>query len=70
MSEMLKSLVGERCSIRTEDAEYLTGSADIACEVLDVDGEWIKIAYHDRTGRSVTRMDRVETLESITVYKE
>ena len=70
MSDMLNKLVGERCSLQNEDGEYLTGSPDIACDVVDVDGEWIKISFTDRTGKRITRIERVETLCSITVYEK
>ena len=70
MSEMLRDLVGKRCRIRNDEMEYLTGSADVDCRVLDADEEWIKIAYLDRAGRRVTRMERVETLDSIVAFEE
>ena len=68
MSDMLKDLTGKRCSILNENAEYLTGCADIACDVLAVDDEWIKVAFTDRLGRRVTRMERTDTLDSIEVF--
>ena len=70
MSDMLNKLVGESCSLLNEDGEYLTGSADIACDVIDVDGEWIKIAFTDHKGRRITRLSRVEALCGITVYEK
>ncbi len=68
MNDMLKDLTGKRCSILNEDAEYLTGSADIACDVLAVDDEWIKVAFTDRQGRRVTRMERTDTLDRIELF--
>lgn len=70
MSDMLNELVGHRCSILGEDGEYLTGSPDIACEVIAIDGEWIKFAYTDRVGHRIVRLDRTEVVESVLVYSE
>jgi len=70
MSDMLLDLVGKRCIIRNEEMEYLTGSADVDCRVLAADDDWIKIAYLDRAGRRITRLKRVETLDSVMVLEE
>ena len=70
MSEMLKDLVGERCYILGEDGEYLTGSPEIACEVLDIDGEWIKISYLDEMGNRLMRVSRIETVENVWAFLE
>ncbi|MBQ3483575.1 MAG: hypothetical protein IJA78_05305 [Clostridia bacterium] len=70
MSEMLMELVGKRCLIRNEEMEYLTGSADVDCRVLAADDDWIKIAYLDRMGRRITRLERVETLDSVVIFEE
>ncbi|MBQ9803079.1 MAG: hypothetical protein IJW51_08445 [Clostridia bacterium] len=69
MSDMLLSLKGCCCSIRNEDAEYLTGSPDIVCEVLDIDDEWIKIYYTDKTGRRVIKVERTESIWGVKVFQ-
>ena len=68
MSEMLKTLEGCCCSIKNEEGEYLTGSADIACDVLTVDDEFMKLAFVDRHGRRLIRLVRVETVESVDIF--
>ena len=70
MSNMIMDLVGQRCSIKNEDEEFLTGNAEIACHVLAADDEWIKIAYVDRAGNRVIRLERVETLGSVIVFED
>ena len=50
MSNLLSKLIGEHCSIINEDGEYLTGSPDIACEIRDMDEEWIKVVFTDPAG--------------------
>ena len=68
MSAMLHELQGCCCSIKNDDEEYLTGSADICCEVLSVDDEWIKIMYTDKMGRRVVKVERVDTILSVKIY--
>ena len=68
MSDMLMSLKNCCCSIKNDEAEYLTGSADIVCEVLDVDQEWIKIFYTDKTGKRIVKVERVDSILSVTIF--
>ncbi|MBE6602963.1 MAG: hypothetical protein IJC95_06800 [Clostridia bacterium] len=68
MSDMLLGLKNCCCSIKNDEAEYLTGSADIVCEVLDIDDEWIKIFYTDRTGKRVVKVERVDSILSVKIY--
>ena len=67
MSDMLMELSGHCCSIMNEEGEYLTGSADIVCEVLDVDDEWIKISYQDKIGRRVVKLERIEYIDRVEI---
>lgn len=69
MSKILKDLVGKSCHIKTEDQEYLTGSAAIACKVLDEDDEWIKVTFTDYAGRRRTKMVRLEVLDSVEFFE-
>ena len=70
MSNMLMDLVGRRCRIVNDMAESLTGSADVTCHVLAADDEWIKVSYVDGSGRHVVRMERIETVDSVTIFDE
>ena len=70
MSGMLMELVGRRCSIVNDMEDYLTGSPDITCHVIAADDEWIKIAYVDGDGRHVTRLERIETVESVKIFDD
>ena len=69
MSDMLLDLKNCCCSIKNDEEEYLTGSADIVCEVLDVDEEWIKIIYTDKTGKRIVKVERTDTILSVTIYR-
>ena len=68
MSNVLTELQGCCCSIKNENEEYLTGSADIVCEVLSVDEEWIKIIYTDKTGRRIVKVERTDTILSVKIF--
>ena len=68
MSELLKDLVGRRCVIKTEEEEYLGGSADVLCRVTGMDGEWLRVTYTNDRGLLLARLCRVETLADITVF--
>lgn len=68
MSRMLTDLVGQRCIIKNDVEDYLTGNPDITCHVLAADDEWIKIAYVDEDGNRVARLERIETLSSVIIY--
>ena len=70
MSKMLLDLVGQRCSIKNDEDEFLTGNAEITCHVLAADDEWIKIAYVDESGTRISRLERVETLGSVIIYDD
>ena len=70
MSAMLMDLVGHKCSVLTDEAEYLTGSPDIPCRVTGSDGEWLRVAYTDAHGARVTRLSRVESIADITIFEE
>ena len=70
MSSMLMDLVGRRCSIQTEDEEYLTGHPGIVCRVMAADDEWIKISYVDEGGHRVSRISRIDTVDSVLIYEE
>ena len=70
MSAMLMDLVGHKCSVLTDEAEYLTGSPEIPCRVTGSDGEWLRVTYTDAHGARVTRLSRVDTITDITVFEE
>ena len=70
MSAILSDLVGCRCIVKTEDAEYLTGSPDILCRITGTDGEWLRVSYTDELGNRITRVSRIEYLCDVTVLED
>ena len=67
---MLMDLVGCKCSIKTDDEEYLTGSPDILCRVVGADDEWLRIAYTDSRGNRLQRLSRVEYVADVMIFDE
>ncbi|MBQ9098379.1 MAG: hypothetical protein IJY50_03020 [Clostridia bacterium] len=70
MSRMLTDIVGMRCSIKNDEEEYLTGNPEITCRVMAADEEWIRIAYVDERGNRISRLERVDTINSVTVFED
>lgn len=69
MSNIIKSLIGKECKIKTEE-ELLFGNTLENCLVLDVDDEWIKLSYKDKKGCSKTRILRIDLVSSIEIISE
>lgn len=67
---MLMEIVGCKCSIKTDDEEYLTGSPDIPCRVVGADGEWLRVAYVDGRGNRLQRLSRIEYVTDVTIFEE
>ncbi len=70
MSDILRDLVGERCCIKTDDEQYLTGSPDVLCRVTGMDEEWMRVSYTDSYGNRISRLCRLDCLADITVLDE
>ena len=67
---MLMEIVGCKCSIKTDDEEYLTGSPDIPCRVVGADGEWLRVAYVDGRGNRLQRLSHIEYVTDVTIFEE
>lgn len=65
MSNIIKSLIGNHCIIRTEDALIFSGNIELNCTVLDADDEWIKITFKDKKGMEKTKILRIDSIDSI-----
>jgi hypothetical protein len=64
MSKMISDLVGKKCVIGFYNV-YLAVGKDKAFEVLEVDEEWVKLAYNDRKDQPQISIIRVEEIKSI-----
>lgn len=67
LSKLLKDLVGQKCIIKCEGALALAGKAQIECEVLDVDDEWVKITFKDRKNIDKINIIRIESIDNVEV---
>jgi hypothetical protein len=64
MSEILKGLVGERCSLKESD-----GLVNYVGTVLAVDDEWIKLSIVDKNNGSVV-IKRIEDINQISIISK
>lgn len=62
MSELLKQLEGEKCTIRLASGAQVPGD----CLVLAVDEEWLKVRVTDRKGSETVKLIRTEDIAEVT----
>jgi len=67
MSKIINELVGKQCKIKTED-EII--NENFNCTVLDTDDEWIKFTYTDKKNNIMTKILRIEAIDSIDLKNE
>lgn len=65
MSNIIKSLIGKECKIKTEEALLFSGSIELSCTVLDADDEWIKFTFRDKKDIEKTKILRIDSIDSI-----
>ena len=65
MSKLIEGLVGCRCRITSDEGIAITGNTEIDCQVLDCDGEWVKLRYTDRKKREKVRLMRIENISGV-----
>ena len=70
MAGIFADLLGQRCCVRTEEDEYLTGSPDVPCRITGTDGEWLRVSYIDEQGKRVSRISRIEMLTDVLIFEE
>lgn len=70
MSNIIKSLIGTNCKIRTEEGVIFNGNIEVNCSVLDVDDEWIKISCIDKKGVAKIRILKIESISNIEIISE
>lgn len=61
MSEILKGLEGKRCTLTVSE----TFAGPIDCEVINVDGEWMKVNQILKKDKSKIRIIRIESINDI-----
>ena len=66
MSNIISKLVGEKCTITTEEVLF-SGNGECDCDVLEVDEEWVKVSYCDKKGNSKIKILRIENIVDIEI---
>jgi hypothetical protein len=64
ISKIINDLVGKQCKIETED---LVINDNFDCTVLESDDEWIKITYTDKKNNVITKILRIDNIDSIEI---
>lgn len=70
MSNIITSLIGKECKIRTEEALLFGGNVEVNFSVLDADDEWIKLSYIDKKDGKKIRVIRIDSISNIELISE
>ncbi len=70
MSNIITSLIGNKCKIRTEEGLVFSGNVEFVCSVLDADDEWIKISHIDKKGVIKIRILRIDSISNVEIISE
>lgn len=70
MSKVITMLVGKRCKLKSKSGFPFTGNAELSCEVLEADEEWIKITYEDKRKGDIIKIIRIENIDHIDEVSE
>ena len=63
MSEILKDLEGKKCNLSIQRSFLGT----IECEVLTVDGEWMKVSQIIKNKQNKIRIIRIEDINDLSI---
>lgn len=61
MVKLIQELVGKKCIIIYDDAL----ETKITADVLDADDEWVKIRYTNKKNNTITKIIRIESVNSV-----
>ena len=67
MSKIINELKGKRCNIETDE---IIINETFNCTILDTDDEWIKFTYTDKKNNLITKILRIEEINSIELMNE
>lgn len=66
MSEILKGLIGKKCTVVSG-----LGLTEIReCTIVAVDDEWMQMSFYDKKGNAQTSIKRIEDIEEIKDIEE
>lgn len=63
MSKMLQELEGQKCKI------IFTNGINIECVILNVDEEWLKIAFKNKKGQNIIKINRIENVSGVEIMQ-
>ena len=66
MYEILKELEGKRCTL-TVLGNIFGEPKQISCEVINVDGEWMKINQTIKKNQSKIKIIRIDDIKEVTI---
>lgn len=69
MSKIIEELVGCECVISSDEFMGIAGRAQLKCEVLAVDDEWLKISYIDKKDNLKVKIVRIDAVDSIELLE-
>lgn len=69
MSKLFSELVGKDCIIKSGEVLEL-GETKIVCKILDVDEEWVKLTYEEKKKGTITKILRIDTIDSVELVEE
>ncbi|MGX4599501.1 hypothetical protein [Faecalimicrobium sp. JNUCC 81] len=70
MSNIINSLIGKKCKIKTEDGLLFGGNGEVNFLILEADDEWIKLSYIDKKHGTKIRVIRIDSISNIELISE
>nr|WP_172692230.1 hypothetical protein [Paeniclostridium sordellii]AUO31854.1 hypothetical protein [Paeniclostridium sordellii] len=70
MSNIITSLIGKQCKIKTDEGTLFSSSGEVHFLVLDADDEWIKLSYIDKKQGEKIKVIRINSIYSIELISE
>lgn len=70
MSNIISSLIGKQCKIKTDEGMLFSSSGEAHFSVLDADDEWIKLSYIDKKHGEKIRVIRIDSISNIELISE
>lgn len=65
MSDIITSLIGKQCKIKTDEGMLFSSNGESHFSVLDSDNEWLKLSYIDKKHGKKIRVIRIDSISSI-----
>ncbi|CEN26436.1 Uncharacterised protein [[Clostridium] sordellii] len=70
MSDIIASLIGKQCKIKTDEGTLFSSNGETNFSVLDADDEWIKLSYINKKHGEKIRVIRIDSISSIELISE